>query len=279
MVILVTGANGQLGQALQSIKRNYPEILFVFLTSKELDITEQASIEACFLKVKPDFCINTAAYTAVDKAETEVEQAYLINTISLKKLAEVCKSYNTTLLHISTDFVFDGEKTTPYTEEDATNPTSEYGKSKLAGEKAIQEVLENYYIVRTSWLYSDYGNNFKKTMLRLAKEKTALSVVNDQIGTPTHAVDLATVLIKIAKSEKKAFGIYHYSNEGVASWYDFAKKIFEANHVIIDLKPIPSSQFPTPAKRPKYSVLDKGKIKSFLEINIKNWENSLIEIK
>lgn len=277
MVVLVTGANGQLGQALQSIAKNYSEIQFVFTASKELDITNKDSIKAIFKKIKPDFCINAAAYTAVDKAESEPENAHLINVFGVKNLAEISKHFNTTLLQVSTDFVFDGEKNIPYKEQDATNPQSIYGQTKLEGEKAIQEILENYYIIRTSWLYSDFGNNFMKTMLRLAKERTSLSVVNDQIGTPTHAVDLAEALVKIILSDKKAYGIYHFSNEGAASWYDFAKKIFEINKVEIDLQPIPTSQFPTPAQRPKYSVLDKTKIKTVFGIDIKSWEDSLRE--
>lgn len=275
MVVLVTGANGQLGQALKFIAGNYPEIQFVFTASKDLDITNKDSVQAVFKKMKPDFCINTAAYTAVDKAESEPENAHLINVIGPENLAEASKDFNTTLLHISTDFVFDGKKNIPYKEEDVTNPQSIYGQTKLEGEKAIQEILENYYIIRTSWLYSDFGNNFMKTMLRLAKERTSLSVVNDQIGTPTHAVDLAEALVKIILSDKKAYGIYHFSNEGAASWYDFAKEIFDINNIEIDLQPIPTTQFPTPAQRPKYSVLDKTKIKNIFGIDIKNWEDSL----
>ncbi|MET0758944.1 MAG: dTDP-4-dehydrorhamnose reductase [Flavobacterium sp.] len=277
MVVLVTGSNGQLGQALQFISKKYPKIQFVFTSSKELDITNKDSIKTVFENEKPDFCINTAAYTAVDKAESEPENADLINVIGVKNLAKVCKDFNVTLLHVSTDFVFDGKKAIPYTEDDATNPQSVYGQTKLDGEKAIQEIFEKYFIIRTSWLYSDFGNNFMKTMLRLAKERPSLSVVNDQTGTPTHAVDLAEALIKIILSDKKAYGIYHFSNEGYASWYDFAKKIFEINKVEIDLQPIPTSQFPTPAQRPKYSVLDKTKIKNIFGIDIKNWEDALIE--
>lgn len=277
MVVLITGSNGQLGQALQSISKNYPKFHFVFATSKELDITNKDSIKAIFEKTKPNFCINAAAYTAVDKAESEPETAHLINVIGSENLAEVCKNYDVTLLHVSTDFVFDGEKLVPYTEDDATNPQSIYGQTKLEGEKAIQNILEKHYIIRTSWLYSDFGNNFMKTMLRLAKERTSLGVVNDQIGTPTHAGDLAEALLRIISSDKKAYGIYHYSNEGKASWYDFAQKIFEINKVEINLEPIPTSQFSTPAKRPKYSVLDKTKIKKVFGITIKNWEDSLRE--
>ncbi len=285
MVVLVTGANGQLGQSLQFIAPNYPEIQFVFTDSDKLDITSLNNIEQLFKQFKPNFCINTAAYTAVDKAESESEKAYLINVEGAKNLAIVCKKYNTVLLHISTDFVFDGTKKTPYTEEDIPNPTGVYGQTKLDGEKAIQEIWNKHFIIRTSWVYSQFGNNFLKTMLRLASERDKLSVVNDQIGTPTNAVDLAKVLVKICLSYNlqpttyNQFGIYNFSNEGQCSWYDFAKKIFEFNNININLEPIPTTSFPTPAKRPAYSVLDKKKIKdtfgSEVSEEIKNWQTSL----
>ncbi|WP_264520033.1 dTDP-4-dehydrorhamnose reductase [Flavobacterium sp. N1994] len=275
MVVLVTGANGQLGQSLQFIASNYPRLHFVFCSSSDLDITNFENCQATFSKIKPQYCINAAAYTAVDKAESEPDKANLINVIGAKNLAEVCKANDAILLHISTDFVFDGNKHTPYNEDDTPNPTGVYGQTKLDGEKAIQAVFEKYYIIRTSWVYSQFGNNFMKTMLRLASERDSLSVVNDQIGTPTNAVDLAEVLIKIVLSNKNVFGIYNFSNEGQCSWYDFAKKIFEINNCDIDLKPIPTSSFPTPAKRPKYSVLDKSKIRQVFGIEVKNWEESL----
>ena len=285
MVVLVTGANGQLGQALQFIALNHIEIQFVFTDSDTLDITSLNKLEQLFKQFKPNFCINTAAYTAVDKAESESEKAYLINVEGAKNLAIVCKKYNTVLLHISTDFVFDGTKKTPYTEEDIPNPTGVYGQTKLDGEKAIQEIWNKHFIIRTSWVYSQFGNNFLKTMLRLASERDKLSVVNDQIGTPTNAVDLAKVLVKICLSYNlqpttyNQFGIYNFSNEGQCSWYDFAKKIFEFNNININLEPIPTTSFPTPAKRPAYSVLDKKKIKdtfgSEVSEEIKNWQTSL----
>lgn len=275
MVVLVTGANGQLGQSLQFISGKYPEIDFVFCDSKTVDITQKEGIYLVFNKVKPDFCINTAAYTAVDKAESEPEKAFEINAIGVKNLAEVCLDFNTKLIHVSTDFVFDGAKKTPYTEDDSTNPKSVYGQTKLEGEKVVQAILKDYFIVRTSWVYSQFANNFMKTMLRLGAERDHLSVVDDQIGTPTNAVDLAEALIKIIKSDKKTFGIYNFSNEGSCSWFDFAKKIFEINKVTIDLQPIPTTQFPTPAERPKFSVLDKTKIKTVFGIAIKTWEESL----
>lgn len=275
MVVLVTGANGQLGQSLKFIAGKYPEIDFVFCDSKTVDITQKEVINLVFNKVKPDFCINTAAYTAVDKAESEPEKAFEINVIGVKNLAEVCLDFKTKLIHVSTDFVFDGAKKTPYTEDDYTNPKSVYGQTKLDGEKAVQAVLKDYFIVRTSWVYSQFANNFMKTMLRLGAEREHLSVVDDQIGTPTNAVDLAEALIKIIKSDKKAYGIYNFSNEGSCSWFDFAKKIFEINKVTIDLQPIPTTQFPTPAERPKFSVLDKTKIKTVFGIAIETWDESL----
>ena len=285
MVVLVTGANGQLGQAIQFISDNHPEIEFKFCSSSDLDITSKENCKLVFTKFKPDYCINAAAYTAVDKAESEPEKAHLINVIGAKNLAEVCKEFATILLHVSTDFVFDGTSTVlsvanGYTEEDLPNPTGVYGQTKLDGEKAIQETFDNYFIIRTSWVYSQFGNNFMKTMLRLASERDGLSVVSDQIGTPTNAVDLAEVLLKIILTDKRQqttdnYGIYNFSNEGQCSWYDFAKKIFEVNNISINLQPIPTSAYPTPAKRPAYSVLDKSKIKRVFGVEVKNWEESL----
>lgn len=279
MVVLVTGSSGQLGQSLQFIANNYPEITFVFCNSKQLDITNLENCVEVFSQYQPNFCINTAAYTAVDKAESETDKAIAINVTGAKNLAEVSKQFNTVLLHISTDFVFDGNKNSPYTEEDLPNPTGVYGQTKLDGEKAVQAIWEKHFILRTSWVYSQFGNNFMKTMLRLSSERDTISVVNDQIGTPTNAVDLANVLIKIINSNSNAFGIYNFSNEGTCSWYDFAKKIFEFNNITINLLPISSSSFPTPAKRPSYSVLDKSKIKTAFNLSIKSWEKSLEAIK
>lgn len=277
MVILVTGANGQLGQSLQWMASKYPEFQFVFCSSTDLDITNLDHCNSIFTKIQPNYCINTAAYTAVDKAESEPEKAHLINVVGAQNLAEVCKKHQTILLHISTDFVFDGNKKAPYNEEDLPNPTGVYGQTKLEGERAIQSVLDAYYIIRTSWVYSQFGNNFMKTMLRLAAERDSISVVNDQIGTPTNALDLAEALIKIIVIDNQQqatnnFGIYHFSNEGSCSWYDFAKMIFEINNIRINLRPIPTTSFPTPARRPKYSVLDKAKIKNVFGITIRDWK-------
>ncbi|WP_026977258.1 dTDP-4-dehydrorhamnose reductase [Flavobacterium tegetincola] len=281
MVVLVTGASGQLGQALQSIANQYSDITFDFYASSELDITHLEQCKSVFQKVNPDFCINAAAYTAVDKAESEPEKARLINVIGAQNLAKACKESNTVLLHISTDFVFDGTATKSYTEENTPNPTGVYGQTKLDGEKAIQAILEQYFIVRTSWVYSEFGNNFMKTMLRLGKERDTLSVVNDQIGTPTNAVDLAKALLTIIttchvkNSSASDYGIYNFSNEGQCSWYDFAKKIFEIHKIEIDLQPIPTSSYPTPAKRPAFSVLDKSKIKTVFGVEVLEWEECL----
>lgn len=275
MVVLVTGASGQLGQAIQFISDKYADIDFKYCSSSDLDITSLENCQLVFTKYKPDFCINAAAYTAVDKAESEPEKSNLINVVGAKNLAAVCKEFSTVLLHVSTDFIFDGTKKTPYLETDLPNPTGVYGQTKLDGEKAIQETFDNYFIIRTSWVYSQFGANFMKTMLRLASERDSLSVVNDQIGTPTNAVDLAKALLEIIKSNNNSFGIYNFSNEGQCSWYDFAKKIFEINNISINLQAIPSTSFPTPAKRPAYSVLDKSKIKDVFGFEVNNWEESL----
>ena len=282
MVVLVTGANGQLGQSLQFIANTYPEINFKFCGSAELDITNLDNVKQVFEQYKPNFCINAAAYTAVDKAESEPEKAFAINVTGAKNLAEFCKEFDTTLIHISTDFVFDGTAIKPYLETGITNPKSVYGQTKLNGEKAIQSILEKHIIIRTSWVYSQFGNNFLKTMLRLGSEKESLSIVNDQIGTPTNAVDLAEAILKIvtypnlqSKICNLKSKIFNFSNLGQCSWFDFAKKIFENHKINIDLKPIPSASYPTPAERPKYSVLNKSKIISAFGIKIETWEESL----
>jgi dTDP-4-dehydrorhamnose reductase len=281
MVVLVTGANGQLGQSIQFIANKYPNIQFVYTDFQEMDITNLESCQTAFLKYKPHFCINTAAYTAVDKAESEAEKTHLINAVGPENLAKVCKQYDTILLHISTDFIFDGTSIKPYLENDIPNPQSVYGQTKLEGETTIQKAWEKHFIIRTSWVYSQFGNNFMKTMLRLASEHESLSVVNDQIGTPTNAVDLAQVLMKIIEFchaelvSSSNYGIYNFSNEGQCSWYDFANEIFHQKGIKMDLKPIPTSAYPTPAKRPAYSVLDKTKIKSTFDIEINEWQTSL----
>jgi dTDP-4-dehydrorhamnose reductase len=273
--VLVTGAGGQLGQALKKAAPAHIGLEFYFAASNEADITSNESLDEVFSNFKPDYVINAAAYTAVDKAESEPEKAHLINVTGAAKLATACLKRGCVLLHVSTDFVFDGSSTAPYTEEDVPNPTGVYGKTKLEGEQQVAAIVPEHYIIRTSWVYSEFGNNFKKTMLRLATERDSLSVVNNQRGTPTNANSLAEALIAIINSNKTAYGIYNYSNEGEATWYDFAKKIFEVNNVSINLQPIPTSAFPTPAKRPAYSVLNKTKIKEVFNLTIPNWQTEV----
>ena len=275
MKILVTGAEGQLGRSIQDLARKHNHLDFVFTDYNELDITNSTKVNDIFQGDSFDYCINCAAYTAVDKAETDNEKAFLINAEAVKNLAKACKANNVVLLQISTDFVFDGLKETPYNEEDEPNPLNIYGLSKLKGEKYVQNIMRKYFVIRTSWVYSEYGHNFLQTMLRLGSEKKELSVVCDQIGTPTYAKDLANVLLTIIKEEKSDYGIYHYSNEGIASWYDFATAIFDITNTKIKLLPITTVAYPTPAKRPRYSVIDKSKLKRMLGIEIPNWRNSL----
>lgn len=284
MVVLVTGASGQLGQSLQFIASQYPEMQFIFASSTDLDITNQERVNTFFSQNKVAFCINAAAYTAVDKAESDVEKAHLVNVDGPKNLALACQQFNATLIHISTDFVFDGTSIEPYSESDITNPIGVYGQTKLDGEKVVIENCDKHFIIRTSWVYSQFANNFMKTMLRLAQDRTELNVVSDQIGTPTNAVDLATAILSIVSSKidqptSNTYGIYNFSNEGICSWYDFAKEIFRINNVVIQVNPIPTEAYPTPAKRPKYSVLDKSKIKSIFGIEIQTWQEALAKTK
>lgn len=252
--ILVTGATGQMGQALQSIAHQYTGVDFVFLSSKELDITKKESSLAIFEIYKPTYCINLAAYTNVERAEEEEAMAFLINAEGCKNLAEVCLQHDVILAHISSDFVFDGEKKTPYTIADTPNPINVYGASKFKGEQYIQALAVNYYIVRTSWVYSAFGHNFKKTMLNLAQTKTEVSVVDDQIGCPTEATDVMRFIMELILKKEK-FGLYHYRGEQCGSWYDFAVAIFEAEGIDIKVNRIKSEDYITKVKRPKYSVL------------------------
>lgn len=253
--VVVTGAGGQTGQCLQSISKEFNETEFFFYNSSLLDITNKTSLNEVFSKVNPDYCINLAAYTAVDKAEDDVDLAYKVNAEGVLYLTEMCNKYNCVLVHISTDFVFDGNKNIPYTVSDVPNPINVYGASKLQGELYIKEYMQRYYIVRTSWVYSDYGNNFKKTMLRLAETRNEINVVNDQIGRPTNAVNLCYFLISLMQGSKN-YGVYHYSDEVVCSWYDFAVSIFKEYSINIKVNPISTEEYPTRARRPKYSVLE-----------------------
>ncbi|MDC1195265.1 dTDP-4-dehydrorhamnose reductase [Flavobacteriaceae bacterium] len=276
MNVLVTGSNGQLGSCIKDIENQYEGLNFIYTDYQELDVCNLNDVEG-FFKTKPkiDYCINCAAYTAVDKAETDVEKAFEINAQGAKNLALVCNEQGAILIHISTDFVFDGEKKEPYTETDVPKPISVYGSSKLKGEVAIQKTLKTHFIIRTSWLYSEHGANFMKTMLRLAETRDEVSVVSDQIGSPTYAGDLALLLLEIVNSNTKSFGLYHYSNEGQTSWYGFAKAIFESCKNSVRVTPISSSQYPTAATRPKHSVLDTARAKKVFNSIPYKWEISL----
>ncbi|MFN3272717.1 MAG: dTDP-4-dehydrorhamnose reductase [Cloacibacterium caeni] len=273
--ILVTGANGQLGQCLQKISSQFEEFEFIFTDSETLDITNKEEVNDFFWQNAPDFCINAAAYTAVDLAETDVEKAFLVNADGTENLAEACAENNAQFIHVSTDYVFDGENNLAYTEEDFTNPLGVYGASKLAGDELALEVNPCSVILRTSWVYSEFGKNFVKTMLNLFATKEELSIVADQFGQPTNANDLAEAIMKIIKSEKITPGIFNFSNLGRISWFDFAEKIAELSEAKIKLNAIETSQYPTPAKRPKNSVLDLDKISKTYAIQLKPWEESL----
>ncbi len=275
--ILVTGANGQLGKELQELAGKFLVFDFVFLSREDLPIHDIASVKQAFKKYAPHYCINCAAYTAVDKAEIDKENAFLINGEATGILAAACKEYNTRFIHISTDYVFDGNATSPYKTDAATNPQSVYGESKLQGEKKAIANNDQIVIIRTSWVYSASGKNFVKTMLRLMSEKPEINVVSDQVGSPTYAADLAKAILTIVSSGNWHPGIYHFSNKGVISWYDFALAIKElsGSHCIVN--PIPSSAYPTPAKRPSYSVMDTSHISEVYGIELEEWKNSLIK--
>ena len=281
MKILVTGANGQLGRELRKVLTKHT-VCFSDISQEEftdvfiLDIANNNSLREFIENNDITHIINCAAYTQVDQAEKEIENAYTINHTAVKNLSELSHHYKIKLIHISTDFVFSGCKNTPYNEEDLPEPLSVYGKSKLEGEKEIQNVCKNYVIIRTSWLYSIHKNNFVKTIIKYAKERGHLRVVYDQVGTPTYAKDLAEIIVKIIENDS-INGIYHYSNEGVISWYDFAMAIVELANIKCTIEPILSNEYQTPAKRPAYSVMDKSKIKRDLGITIPYWRESLIE--
>lgn len=271
--IVVFGGNGQLGQCLKTVSLQDERL--IFLSSTEADITNESQLITVFETYTPAIVINCAAYTAVDKAEDEPEEASLLNAVAPGLIAKLCEQYKATLIHISTDFVFEGAKTGLLRETEETKPAGVYGSTKLKGEKAVVERLKEHIIIRTSWLYSEYGHNFAKTMLRLAKDKDELGVVADQVGTPTYAIDLAQAILALVNSTEKKYGLYHYSNEGVASWFDFAHAIFEYSQTKIKLNPLRTDEFPTKAKRPAYSVLDKSKIKEYYQLQIPHWRDSL----
>lgn len=273
--ILVTGANGQLGKELQELSREFLVFDFIFLTREDLPVHDEAAVKNVFKKYTPQYCINCAAYTAVDKAETDRENAFLTNAEATGVLAAISKEYGTRFIHISTDYVFDGNATTPYTPDSPTNPQSVYGESKLDGEKKAIANNEDTVIIRTAWVYSVFGKNFVKTMLRLMSERPEISVVNDQVGSPTYAADLAKAILDIISSGNWHPGIYHFSNKGMISWYDFAVAIKELSNSPCKVNPIPSSAYPTPAKRPAYSVMDTSRITEVYGIEPADWKSSL----
>jgi len=275
MNILVTGASGQLGSTLKAIAHSAPDLNFFFKSSKELDITDYQAIQTELLTYDYAYCINCAAYTHVDNAESATELAKRINVTGARNLALNCQAQKTVLIHISTDFVFFVNLSEPYREEAIARAIGCYGDTKYKGEQAIINTLKEYFIIRTSWLYSEFGHNFMKTMIRLGAERDELKVVNDQVSTPTYAKDLAEVILHIIKAQSVDYGLYHYSNEGVASWYDFAKAIFDEKGMAVNLFAVPSKAYPTAAQRPKYTVLDKSKIKSTFGIAIPHWKDSL----
>lgn len=273
--ILVTGANGQLGKELRDLEGEFPGHVFLFLSREDLPIHHFELVRNVFDSFRPDFCINCAAYTAVDKAEQEKELAYIVNAESVGVLAAVSASHDTKFIHISTDYVYGGNATGPYNEENETSPNSVYGASKLAGEKEAFKFDPSAVVIRTSWVYSVYGNNFVKTMLRLMKEREEISVVDDQIGSPTWAKDLARFILHIVDYPTWHPGIYNFSNEGEISWFQFAEEIKLLSGSKCLVHPIPTEAYPTPAKRPKYSVLSKNKIKLVFGYEPDDWKASL----
>lgn len=276
--ILVTGSGGQLGMEIWKLSEQYPSYKFLFTTKESLPIDNFDLVKKYFEQQQIDHCINCAAYTAVDNAGSEKDKAFLINAEAAGNLATICKAHQAQFIHISTDYVFDGQASTPYKEEDRISPINVYGESKLRGEELILNHNSSAVIIRTSWVYSSFGNNFVKTMLRLLKEKESINVVSDQYGSPTYAADLAAVIMTIIEKENgdhSQTGIFNYCNAGVITWYEFAKAIKKFIKSKCTVNPIPTSAYPTTAKRPQYSVLDTAKIKETFGITIPNWKDSL----
>ncbi len=274
--ILITGAAGQLGQAMKAESAQFPNYEIIYVTRDEMELTDASAMRKVIVNVSPDLIVNAGAYTAVDAAESDKETAFKVNAEGVKSLATICSQLDIALIHISTDYVFDGASEVPYRETDDTNPQTVYGASKLAGEVGIiKSNVGVYAIIRTSWLYSEYGNNFMNTMLRLGKERDSLSVVNDQYGVPTLANDLAKAIFHmIPQLEKSNSGIYHYSNSQTTTWYEFARFIFIETKNPIRIHPVSTAAYPTPAKRPAFSVLDCDKIRSNFGVLTPDWQES-----
>ena len=273
--ILVTGSGGQLGRSIKDIAVFYPDFEFFFLSRQDMPVEQKAETEAVFDTIRPQFCINCAAYTAVDKAESDEKNAFLINAEGVKILADACAARQVKFLHISTDYVFNGRSPIPYKEEAEVDPINVYGASKARGEALSMLHNAETIIIRTSWVYSEYGNNFVKTMKRLIREKEELSIVKDQVGAPTYAKDLAHAIMHIINSRLWLPGIYHYCNEGNISWYDFAMAIKDIAGGGCILHPVPATAYPTPARRPSFSLLDTSKIRETYGVNIPAWKESL----
>lgn len=276
--ILIIGANGQLGNCFRKLAPDFHHNFdFNFTDSETLDITNEDQVSDFFEDYKPDFCINASAYTAVDLAETEIDKAFAVNADGVAYLAESCRKNNTVFIHISTDYVFDGDTNISYSEDNFTNPQSIYGASKLKGEELAVEINPKSIIIRTSWLYSEFNKNFVKTMLHLFSVKDELGIVADQFGQPTNANDLAEAVMKIIQNQNKTFGIFHFSNYPETSWFHFAEKIAAFSESKVKLNAITTEDFPTPAKRPKRSTMSLDKIENMYNISLKHWENSLEE--
>lgn len=279
MKILVTGADGQVGSEIRKVASSYNSYSFQFLNREGLDITDRAAVNQLFKKSKPDILINCAAYTAVDKAEEDQAKAILVNVDAAAILAEACKEHDCIMVHYSSDYVYHIGGNQPLVESDNNNPKGIYASTKLEGEQRVLDILEKSIVIRTSWVYSSFGNNFVKTMIRLGKERDKLNIVSDQIGTPTYAHDIAVATLEIIKQITSAdfedFGIYNFSNSGITNWADFAKKIFELENIECEVYPITTREFGAPADRPLWSVLSKEKIQQTFGLNIPNWEKSL----
>lgn len=276
MKLLVTGAKGQLGRSIKQIEGDYPELSITYTDVDELDITKTEALNKYFDSNSIDYLVNCAAYTAVDKAEENIQTARLLNQTAVENLAKCAEKYGFTLIHISTDYVFSGTHFRPYTEDDVPGPLSQYGKSKLGGEEAVLRGCKSGIVLRTSWLYSEFGYNFLKTILRLSEERDELKIIFDQIGTPTYAGDLAKAIMEIVRRNYSEHALFHFSNEGVASWYDFAREIISLTNNNCRLIPIPTEDYPLPAQRPHYGLMSKKKFTETFDYKIPHWKDSLV---